>query len=144
MVRIPAVLWNLRSWCFTEAYLPQLSNTSWNTEDNFPDKCAGWKHHSRCPCSLCRCCYLPGCSLSMHFSEKAWWAHSHIFPGLHLGMATCCYPLHSDYSKAFLLDILAEFWLKLFVKENFLFCSFLCVWCLGAARYIFFVPCSIF
>lgn len=126
MLRIPAVVRNLRSRCFTEAYLPQLSDTSWNTEDSFPEKCAGWKHQSRCPCSLCGCCYLPGCCFSICFTEKAcaWCAHSHLFPGLHLRMATCCYPLHFGYSKAFFLEILSEFCLRLFATENFYFIPF--------------------
>lgn len=37
MLGIPAVLWKLRSQCFAEAYLPQLSDTSWNIEDSFPE-----------------------------------------------------------------------------------------------------------
>lgn len=35
-----------------------------------------------------------------------------------------CYPLHFGYSKAFFLEILAEFCLRLFAKENFYFIPF--------------------
>lgn len=120
--QIPAVLLEIsmfhRSWSAT------VSAALWGFKHSFPEKHAGWKHHSGCPHSLCRYHYLPGSCFSIPCTGKNL-CRLALSPGLYLSEWQLSAVLPFDNSSAFSIDLLADVCLRECFCYSFLCASFL-------------------